>query len=388
MIMFNKMCKRILCVFTAGLLLLSQTAYAAKSLSELKDELSASKKEAEALKSQINDKQEDKNEATARRNELDIEISNIQSNIDDVQDVIDEKQSEINSANSKIEGLNDDIADTTKQLKARMKVMYEYGSTSYLEIIMEAKGFSDLFTRIAAVQAIVKHDNSVIDRYAQQIEELEAAKLVVETEKQEQIEAKEILTGKQSELKTLQSEKDKLISELNSDIAALEAAEKQKEKDAQALQAEINKALEAAKKASAASQVTYKGNGKFGWPSASSTRITSGFGYRNAPNARATTNHRGIDIGAPLGSNVLAAEEGVVLTAGYNGSYGYYITINHGGGYVTLYAHNSRLLVKAGDKVTRGQVIAKCGSTGNSTGPHIHFEVQVNGKVVNPLNYL
>ncbi len=388
MIMFNKTCKRILCAFTACIFLLSQTAYASKSVSELKEELSASKKEAEAIKSKINSKQSEKDTATARRNELDIEISSIESNIDDVQDVIDEKQSEINSANAKIEAINDDIAHTTAQLKARMKVMYEYGSTSYLEIIMEAKGFSDLFTRIAAVQAIVKHDNSVIDRYAAQIEELEEAKQTVENEKQEQIEAKEILTGKKNELKTLQSEKDKLISELNSDIAALEAAEKQKEKDTQALQSEINKALEAAKKASSSSKVTYSGNGKFGWPSASSNRITSYFGPRSAPNARATTYHRGIDIGAPTGSDVLAAEAGEVLTAGYNGSYGYYITINHGGGYVTLYAHNSRLLVKKGDTVKRGQAIAKCGSTGNSTGPHIHFEIQVNGKVVNPLGYL
>ena len=89
-----------------------------------------------------------------------------------------------------------------------------------------------------------------------------------------------------------------------------------------------------------------------------------------------------------MGSDVLAGEAGVVVTAGYNNSYGYYITINHGSGYVTLYAHNSKLLVSKGDMVAKGQVIAKCGSTGNSTGPHIHFEVQINGKLVNPLNYL
>ncbi|MBQ7794212.1 MAG: M23 family metallopeptidase, partial [Clostridia bacterium] len=281
-------------------------------------------------------------------------------------------------------GLNTDIEKTTEKLKARMKVMYEYGSTSYLEILMEAKGFSDLFTRIAAVQAIVRHDNSIIDKYAAQIEELEAAKLVVETEKAEQVEAKGLLTEQQDKLEVLRNEKSKVISELNKDIAALEAAEKQKEKDANALQAEINKALSS----KSASNVVYRGNGKFAWPSASSTRITSNFGYRIHPIFGTKKLHRGLDIGAAAGTNVLAAESGVVLTAGYNSSYGYYITINHGSGYVTLYAHNSKLLVKSGDTVSRGQVIAKCGSTGNSTGPHIHFEVQVNGKLVNPLNYL
>lgn len=380
----NNISKRLLSAIMAGMLLFSQTAYAAKSVSELKKELEQNKKESEKLKEQIKDKQEDKNAATAKINELDVQISNMQDDIDDVQDVIDEKQSEINAANSKIEVLNSDIEKTKDKLKARLKVMYEYGSTSYIEILMESKGFSDLFTRIAAVQAIARHDNSVMDKYAGQIEELEAAKLVVESEKQEQIEAKSILTGKQDQLESLRSEKNKVVKELEQDIAALEAAEKQKEKDANSLQSEINKALASSK----SSNVVYQGNGKFGWPSASSTTVTSEFGYRIHPIFKTKKLHRGMDIGAAYGTNVLAAEAGVVLTAGYNGSYGYYVTINHGSGYVTLYAHNSKLLVKSGDKVTRGQVIAKCGSTGNSTGPHIHFEVQVNGALVNPRKYL
>ncbi len=378
---------KIMCALLAGVMLFSQTAYASKSVNDLKSELEEKKKETEKLQDQIKDKQADKDSAVARMNELDVQIVGIQNDIDSVQEVIDDKQSEINAANSKIETLNDDIEDTKEQLKARMKVMYEYGSTSYLEIIFEAKGFSDLFTRIAAIRAIVEHDNDVVDRYIGQIEEIETQKQTIENEKQEQIEAKNILTDKQDELEVLKEEKNEVVKQLDSDINELKAQEKQKESDMNAIQSELNKALEAANKSSSTT-VVYKGNGKFGWPSASSTRITSNFGYRTHPISRTRSLHRGIDIGAPYGSNVLAAEDGVVLTAGYNGSYGYYITINHGGGYVTLYAHNSKLLVKSGDKVTRGQVIAKCGSTGNSTGPHIHFEVQVNGGLVNPLSYL
>ena len=320
-----------------------------------------------------------------------MQISGVQDDIDEVQSVINDKQKEINEANVRIEGLDKDIDKTTQKLKARMKVMYEYGNTSYLEIIMESKGFSDLFTRIAAVQAIVRHDNDVIDEYSAQIEELQAAKQTVETEQAEQIEVKNILKDKQGELKSLREQKNKVVDSLNSDISELEAAEKQKEKDASAMQAELNKALAAANaaaKKNSSSAVVYKGNGKFGWPSAASTKVTSPFGNRKHPIFGTNRLHRGIDIGAPAGSDVLAAEAGVVLTAGYNGSYGNYVTINHGGGYVTLYAHNSKLLVKAGQSVTRGQVIAKCGSTGNSTGPHVHFEVQVNGGLVNPLKYL
>lgn len=378
--------KRITCAVMACMLLFSQTALAAKSVNVLKNELSEKKKETEKIKEQIKEKQEDKNEATTKVRQIAFEISGVEDDIDSVQEVIDEKQREIDVANSKIESLNKDIDNTTKKLKERMKVMYEIGRTSYLEIIMEAKGFSDLFTRIAAVQAIVKHDNKVIDEYANQIEELNQQKEVVESEQAEQIEAKNILSEKKGELQSLKNESDKLVKELSADIAKLEAEEKQKEKDANAIQAELNKAL--SKSSSGASNVVYKGNGKFAWPSAASKRISSKFGYRIHPIFKTKKLHRGIDISAPHGSNVLAGEDGVVLTAGYNGSYGYYITINHGGGYVTLYAHNSKLLVKAGQKVTKGQVIAKCGSTGNSTGPHIHFEVQVNGSLVNPLNYL
>lgn len=375
--------KRIFSALFALMLLLSQTAYAAKSVNDLKSELETNKKETEKIKKEIKEKQEDKNAATAKINELDIEISGVQDDIDSVQSVINEKQAEIDAANTKISGLNTDIDKTTEKLKARMKVMYEYGSTSYLEILLESKGFSDLFTRIAAIQAIVRHDNSVIDDYENQINELEAAKQIIVSEQEEQIAAKDILTTEQSKLETLRNERSAVVAQLNSDIAALEAAEKQKEKDAASLQSEISKAL-----SKSSNTVVYKGNGKFGWPSAASTRITSQYGYRIHPIFGTKKLHRGIDIGAAAGTGVLAAEDGVVLTAGYNNSYGYYITINHGGGYVTLYAHNSKLLVKSGQSVTRGQVIAKCGSTGNSTGPHIHFEVQINGQLANPLNYL
>lgn len=383
--------KRCLAAAMAGLLLISNTAYAAKSVSELRSDLAKKQQETQKIKEQLKSKRNDKDAALANVKSLDVQISGVQDDIDEVQSVINDKQKEINEANVRIEGLDKDIDKTTQKLKARMKVMYEYGNTSYLEIIMESKGFSDLFTRIAAVQAIVRHDNDVIDEYSAQIEELQAAKQTVETEQAEQIEVKNILKDKQGELKSLREQKNKVVDSLNSDISELEAAEKQKEKDASAMQAELNKALAAANaaaKKNSSSAVVYKGNGKFGWPSAASTKVTSPFGNRKHPIFGTNRLHRGIDIGAPAGSDVLAAEAGVVLTAGYNGSYGNYVTINHGGGYVTLYAHNSKLLVKAGQSVTRGQVIAKCGSTGNSTGPHVHFEVQVNGGLVNPLKYL
>ena len=124
------------------------------------------------------------------------------------------------------------------------------------------------------------------------------------------------------------------------------------------------------------------------WPSNTTRLVTSPYGYRIHPVTGKSRFHAGIDIGAAHGTSILAANDGVVIVSGYNsGGYGNYVVINHGGGYTTLYAHCSSLLVSVGQKVSRGQVIARCGSTGMSTGPHIHFEVQVNGTTTNPMQY-
>jgi murein DD-endopeptidase MepM/ murein hydrolase activator NlpD len=128
--------------------------------------------------------------------------------------------------------------------------------------------------------------------------------------------------------------------------------------------------------------------GVLGWPAPSSKRITSYFGYRTHPILKVKKLHTGIDIGVPSGHDIVAANAGKVIKAAWNNSYGYMIMIDHGGGIVTLYAHNSKLLVKTGDIVKKGQVIALSGSTGMSTGPHLHFEVRVNGEYKNPLDYL
>lgn len=369
----------------AAFSLIMPYASAAKSVSELKKEMQQRENERKKTVNEINSKKNERNEQIKQRNSLDLQISDIMSDIDDTQSVIDDKQKEIAEKNSEIEKLNGVINENTDKLKIRMKVMYEYGSASYIELILKSKGLSDFFSRISVVKDIVAHDKELINTYVNAKNDVENAKSVIEKEKNEQVEAKNILQSKKNQLEQLQAQKDAVIKLLNSDISTLEIQEKKAETDYNSLKNELDKAL--ATQNSSSSAVVYKGNGKFLWPSAVSTRVTSEFGKRNKPNAKATSIHRGIDIGAPLGSNVLAAEAGTVVTAGYNSSYGYYVTINHGGGYVTLYAHNSKLLVSKGDTVTRGQVIAKCGSTGNSTGPHIHFEVMVNGTCKNPRNY-
>lgn len=367
-----------------SIIFVTSPVYAAKSVNDLKKEMEERNKEIKKVEKEINSKKSEKNSAIQKRNSLDLQISALLDDIESVQLAIDEKEEEINQKNKVITELNTQIDKNNNVLKNRLKVMYEYGTTSYVQLLLESKSLADLVTRLSVIKSVYNYDKNIINEFISTKKQVEEAKEIIVTEQNEQIEARKILENKKSNLNNLRKEKDAIINELNADIKALEKEEAQKEADYNAIQRELNAALNGTGKSS---NVQYSGNGKFQWPSAASTRITSSYGYRIHPISGVKKLHRGIDIGAGMGTNVLAAEAGVVVTAGWNNSYGYYITINHGSGYVTLYAHNSKLLVSKGDKVSRGQVIAKCGSTGNSTGPHIHFEVQKNGSLQNPMNF-
>lgn len=362
----------------------STGVYAAKSVSQLKEELSQNQKNAEKTQKEIKAKQAEQNEQKKKKNSIDLEIASLQDDIDVIESVIDEKNAEIDAKNAEIEVINESLQKTDKQLKKRMKIMYESGTTSYLEMIFSAKGLSDLFTRLSIIESIVKHDNKIIEEYQMQIDQIAAAKEVIETEKNEQVEAKEILEGKRSQIKAKQQEQQKLIDALSKDINELKKQEAEMEAAERQIQAQINAALGTSSQKS----LTYSGNGKFILPIASYTRISSPYGYRIHPITGTRKLHSGIDYAAPAGTAIYAAEDGIVLTSGWINGYGYTVTVNHGSGYVTLYAHCSTLIAKAGQKVTKGQTIARVGSTGNSTGNHLHFEVKVNGTAQNPANFL
>ncbi len=376
---------------------------AAKSISQLKKELAENTKKKQDAINEKTKKQAEFNSISDKKSDLDIQISALQSDINAIDSVISQKEQEIADKTKKIDEITVQIGESKQLLKERMKVMYESGGTSYLEMLFESKGLSDLFTRIAVIQDIVEHDRNLIDEYAAARTEIEEARTVVETERSEQQEAKDLLVEKKADIKDKQAEYNKLLSELQNEVAELEKFAAENEKYEAQARAELQKAMEEAEKAERAKAQKQKNSssntttataakvtsGEFGWPSASSTRVTSEFSpNRKNPVTGVWRAHKGMDIGAPKGSNVLASKDGTVVTAKWNNGYGYYITINHGGGVATLYAHNSELLVKAGDTVKKGQVIAKVGSTGNSTGPHIHFEVIINGVQQNPRNYL
>ncbi len=379
------MSKRIIALLLAFATSVSATGvYAAKSVNQLKEELSQNQKNAEKTQKEIKAKQQEQNEHKKKKNAIDLEIASLQGDIHAIESVIDEKNAEIEAKNAEIAVLDESLKKTDKQLKKRMKIMYESGTTSYLEMIFSAKGLSDLFTRLSIIESIVKHDNKMIEDYQMQIDQIAAAKEIIETEKNEQVEAMEILEGKRGQIQAKQQEQQKLIDALSKDINELKKQEAEMEAAERQIQAQINAALGKSDQKG----LTYTGNGKFILPLASYTRISSPYGYRIHPITGTRKLHSGIDYAAPAGTPIYAAEDGVVLTSGWINGYGYTITVNHGSGYVTLYAHCSALIAKAGQKVVKGQTIARVGTTGNSTGNHLHFEVKVNGATQDPAKFL
>lgn len=284
-----------------------------------------------------------------------------------------------------------------EDLKIRLRVMYEYGEVGYIEVLLGSKNISDFFTRIEYVNAIAGYDKEILDNLFALEQEIEDKIAQIELDKQEIEILQKQQVIKTEQLAQKQKEKETLIKAVETDIAKTEEKLAQLEKSSSDIEALIKAeekkiAEEEARRAAQSggntgSIVNYTG-GKLGWPVPGKSYISSGYYVRNSPITGKVEMHTGLDIPAPTGYNILAAESGKVITAGYVNGYGYTVVISHGGGLSTLYGHNSSLVVSVGDTVTRGQVIAKAGSTGMSTGPHCHFEVRVNGKHTDPRPYL
>ena len=350
-------------------------------------------------------------EANKNSQETQEQLNNVEGQIDEVlQEVADlnssilEYEGEIEQLTAKAQELDKsiavkekDLAEKKKTLENRLVAMYMKKETTFLDVVLSGKLMNFISNQDIIKQA-ADYDNKVII-------EVEELKTSLENEKKEVEEVKQEKEKKTQQLQKLKAEKEEKAANLTEEQKALETklseykaqAEQYSQLERQAIARE-----EAARKAAQSqSSSSSSGNtsssavvsnpytgGKLGWPCPSSSRITSQYGYRILFGVRDF--HTGVDIGAVHGSNICAAESGTVILAnyGWNGGYGNYIILNHGNGITTRYAHASQLYVAAGQTVSKGQVIAAVGTTGNSTGPHLHFEVRINGSHTNPLNYL
>jgi murein DD-endopeptidase MepM/ murein hydrolase activator NlpD len=361
----------------------------------------------------IEEAQEERNEAEENRkdaqnvldsleeaqNNLISEVAELDKQVSDLQTQITDKQAEADSLNEEIDETKIKLADAQvaeddqyAAMMKRIQYLYENGEVEYIDTLMSSASFSDMLNKSEYVEQLSDFDQKQLNELVgtrQNIEDYES------TLKRDLVQVESVqadLENQQEQLQSVMDEKNDKIAQYELDIDAQSAlvAQYEKERDeADEKLAEIQKQTLAAQQSSG--ETTYYDptySGTFMWPAVSGSSISSSFGPRTSPTAGASSNHKGIDIPCPTGSDIVAGADGVVTVSQYSNSAGYYIMIDHGNGVATVYMHNSQLLVSVGESVVRGQVIAKAGSTGYSTGSHCHFGVMINGSYVNPLNYL
>ena len=331
--------------------------------------------------------------ALDERNELNRQaIELIDEQIELYSRLVEEKAREVKAAKAAEDAQYEEYC-------THIRAMEENGSYTYWALIFKSKSLSELLSNIDMIGEIMDSDKRLYDQYTAARENTEKVKAEYE-ETLVQLEAKQDeLKAEKKELEAQIVAATQMILDLQEDIdeytAAYEenaAAESQLQSQIDSLAAEMKRQEEAARKAAEQANKPYDGTGStatgsFSWPLPSSTYVTSGFGLRVHPIFGTERYHNGIDISGNSGSSILAADSGTVAIATYSSSYGNYVMIYHSNGTSTLYAHMSSMAVSAGDSVTQGQTIGYVGSTGWSTGPHLHFEIAVNGTRVNPLNY-
>lgn len=327
------------------------------------------------VKGQIASEQEEQLLLSEKISNTKEQIALYEKKIKSMQENIAKKESEISQKLV-------DIEENEQMFAERVRSMYIAGSTSTLTAVLSSESFSELLTRTEILKRISQSDQKLIDTLSGQKDELNSIKSDMETQNTALNATKSNLSAKSAELNTLNNQSKANEAKLKKTEETYYYAKKNNEKKIKANEAEITRILkERENTGTAPAEGTYK------WPVPTSARITSPFGYRTIFGKQEF--HLGIDIGEKSGSSIVAANDGeVIMVKKQSYGYGWHLIVDHGGGQATLYAHTSRIDVKVGDKVKRGQVIAGVGTTGASTGNHLHFEVRINGQQKDPMGYV
>ncbi len=349
---------------------------------------------ADDLEEQLQDLQEKAAQQQEITNEAQARVENLSEKLRVLQEEVDAATSEYNDVKGRLDKVQSDIYENTellnktekelkvknKKLAKRVRDIYINGQISYVDVLFGAKDFSDFLTRMDILKRIIKHDYDLIMKVKADREIVMNTKAKLEKDKADvellvadaEIKQKNMLDKKQAQQVLLdKAEYDRDVSQ-------------QAYEEIMAASEEITRMIQRSQMVGGS--YVAGGSGAMIWPL--NGPITSEFGWRTHPIFGTQRYHSGLDIGGDYGLPIVAAASGTVIHAGWISGYGYTVIIDHGGGITTLYGHNESLLVGEGESVSQGQTIAMCGSTGNSTGPHCHFEVRENGEPVSPYNYL
>ena len=389
------------------------------NLSEAQQEKKTLENDLQKAKELIDSLKGSKEDIQSEVEKLDKQLNEISGKVKELESQLSKKRQEIANTESALNKAKEQEKKQYRNMKKRIQFMYENGQTSYVEMLLSADSFTDFLNAVEYITQISQYDRKMLKEYqnmqvtiadtqktletdyaslqslqAKVQEEKQAVAALESAKKGELNDVADDLTDAQTVAKAYEAE----IQAQNEVIAQIQAAQKraaeQQVAQQQAQAAEENQgATDAAgENQNTAQNTTPSGNGQstgtMMWPCPSSKRVTSDYGPRTSPTNGASSNHKGIDIGAAYGADIVAADGGTVLVATYSSSGGNYVIIDHGGGLCTVYMHASALYVSEGDTVSAGDTIAAVGSTGFSTGPHLHFGVIVNGSYVNPSGYV
>lgn len=333
------------------------------------------------IEQKIRDLRGKKGDLSADLKALDKQYVEAEEELDGVKTELNKQEDEHERLEADLDRLNDDLDQKRSQLSQRSVEIYKQGETTYLDLILQSETFSDFIDRLFFLQIIYENDQTLIKRVQDGIAETSLQKVAVAQKINEINEIKAEIEDRLEDLKEMRDAKNSIIKEVEKDLKLYEQQVDEFIAESKRIQAELAKL--------ARSGGSYKGKpwtGNFLKPV--NGPIVSGYGYRIHPILKYKKMHYGVDISAPTGTPIKAGGDGKVIFADWRGGYGQCIMIDHGKGIVTLYAHLSKISVKNGQVVSAGKVIGNVGSTGLSTGPHLHFEVRVNGDPVDPLSKL
>ena len=382
----------------------------ASQKSELKNEKNNIDQQIEETTSEIAGVQSQKSDALKQINNYNTQIGSYENDITDLQNQISTLQTQITDKEKDIKEQEEKYKEQQELLDKRLVAMYESGSTSYLDMLLSSQSLSDFISKYYIIEQLTEYDQDLLQSIENTKNRIQSEKTELENSKKEVETSKTSLENKKNSLTVLVGEKNALVGTLSAEEQALQAELEQFEKDKREIQAQLEaiaaqeaaarKAAEEAKRKAAANSSSSSNDTSSATVSSPST---SGFTCPLAGKSKGSittgyygyAGHTGVDFACSSGTPIMAAKSGkVVISTALRGSgggyrsYGEYIVVSHGDGTMTLYAHMSSRAVSVGTEVSQGQTIGYVGSTGNSTGPHLHFEVRVNGRCVNPTSYL
>lgn len=385
---FKRCLSRVVVLLLCALLISAETmpvlALSQKDIDNLKDDAAELVEQRKELEQQLKELKGDKAEVLTRRKKLDEQISTTSAQIENTEAQIAAYAELITEAEAKLADAEKREADQYDLFCQRVRAMEERGKVDYWSVLFRASSFSDLLGRLDIVNEIMAYDQRVIAELKTLQTEITAQKESLEDSKLQSEAAKAELEERKGELNTQRQEATALVSEIQSNEAEYKATINELEAEEERILAEAIRLSKELAKQQAASDPT---TGGYIWP-VNSRYITSTVGGRTSPGGVGSTNHKGTDIGrVGYTSEIYAAKAGTVIVSQYSSSYGNYVVVAHGSGNTTLYAHMSKRKVSVGQYVNQGDVLGITGSTGNSTGPHLHFEITENDVRINPLSH-